>query len=316
MRIAAILLCLALVGAAACGRESPAPPLVPQVRAAIAAGDFAAAESTLAAFKATHGQSPEWIEAHSWIARGHLAADRADQAERAAQQTYDLAVEMLKTRPMDAEPRLPIAYGAAVEVLGQVEARRGARTDALVFLERERAAHAGTSIEKRLQKNINLLSLEGTKAPALGGVEHFGPAPPTMAALEGKVVLLFFWAHWCADCKAMGPVLAQLDEAYRDQGLVMLAPTQRYGYVQGGVDATPAEEKPYIEQVLGQAYPALAAVSVPLDTANHLRYGVSTTPTVVLVGRTGIIDLYHPGKMTRAELEPRIQALLAAQRSE
>ncbi len=285
---------------------------MPQVRAAIAADDFPAAESTLAAFKARHGQSPEWLEAHSWIARGHLAADRLDEAERAAQQTYDLAVAMLKTRPMDAEPRLPIAYGAAVEVIGQVEGRRGARSEAVVFLERERGAHAGTSIEKRIQKNINLLSLEGKEALAIDGVEHFGPAPPTLAALEGKVVLLFFWAHWCADCKAMAPVLAELDEAYRSQGLVIVAPTQRYGYVQGGLDATPAEEKPYIEQVLRQAYPALAAVSVPLDAANHLRYGVSTTPTVVLVGRTGVIGLYHPGKMTRAALEPRIKALLAA----
>lgn len=32
------------------------------------------------------------------------------------------------------EAKLPIAYGAAVEVLGQVEARRGARTDAVGFL--------------------------------------------------------------------------------------------------------------------------------------------------------------------------------------
>lgn len=311
MRMAGVVLCLASIGAAACQREAPARPLVPDVRAAIAAKDFAAAESTLAAFKARHGQSPEWLEAHSWIARGHLAADRVDEAERSAQETYGLAAEMLKTRPMDAEPRLPIAYGAAVEVLGQVEARRGARTDAVVFLERERAAHAGTSVEKRIRKNINLLSLEGTRAPAIDAAEHLGPTPPTMAALDGKVALLFFWAHWCSDCKEMAPVLAELDEAYRAQGLVIVAPTQRYGYVQGGVEASPAEEAPYIDQVRRQAYPALANTPVPLDTANHLRYGVSSTPTVVLVDRAGIIRLYHPGKMTREALEPRVRALLA-----
>ena len=237
MKIATLLLGLALAVSAACQQAGPQRSLVQQVRASIASQDFATAETTLAAFKARQGQTPEWLEASSWVARGHLAADRNDEAERHALQTYDVATEMLKGRPMDAEPRLPIAYGAAVEVLGQIEARRGARSDAVVFLERERAAHAGTSIEKRIQKNINLLSLEGTKAPAITAAEHLGPLPPSLDALQGKVVLLFFWAHWCSDCKQMAPVIAALDAAYRDQGLVILAPTQRYGYVQAGAAA-------------------------------------------------------------------------------
>ena len=50
---------------------------------------------------------------------------------------------------------------------------------------------------------------------------------------------------------------------------------------------------------------------VPLDEANHLRYGVSTTPTLVLVDRTGIIRLYHPGQMTLEDLEPHVRALIS-----
>ena len=299
-------------GAPAPVATSSAPrTLVQQVRAAIAAKDFATAEATLAAFEATNGQTPEWLEGYSWIARGHLAADRDADAERHATRTYELATAMLKTRPMDAEPKLPIAYGAAVEVLGQIDARRGARTEAVGFLERERATHAGTSIEKRIQKNINLLSLEGTKAPALVSNEHLGVRPPSLDDLQGKVVLLFFWAHWCSDCKKMGPVLADLDAAYRDQGLVIVAPTQRYGYIRAGTDAVPEQETPYIDQVRRQFYPVLATVPVPLDSANHVKYGVSSTPTVVLVDRDGIIRLYHPGQMTREALEAKVRALLA-----
>jgi thiol-disulfide isomerase/thioredoxin len=128
--------------------------------------------------------------------------------------------------------------------------------------------------------------------------------------LQGKVVLLFFWAHWCSDCKAMAPVLAQLDAAYRDAGLVIVAPTQRYGYLRAGADAPPEEETPYIDQVRQQSYPALATAAVPLDAANHIRYGVSSTPTVVLVDRTGVIRLYHPGQMTHEALAPKVRALL------
>lgn len=290
---------------------APTRTLVQQVRASITARDMAAAEATVEAFRAAQGQTPEWLEAYSWLGRGHLAQDRLDDAERFALKTYGFAQEMLKTRAMDDEPKLPIAYGAAVEVLGQVEARRGARTDALLFLERERAAHAGTSIEKRIQKNINLLSLEGTPAPALARTEHLGEPPPTLAALQGRVVLLFFWAHWCSDCKAMAPVLADLDREFRDDGLVIVAPTQRYGYAAGGVDASRDEEKQYIDALRRQVYPVLANAPIPLDEANHLRYGVSSTPTIVLVDRQGVIRLYHPGQMTREDLATRIRALVA-----
>ena len=290
--------------------------LVQQVRAAITARDLASAEAIVEAFRKEKGETPEWLEAHSWLARGHLAADRVDEAETYARRTYGLASDMLKARPMDAEPKLPIAYGAAVEVLGQVEARRGARTDAVLFLERERDRHRGTSIETRIQKNINLLNLEGTKAPAIAATEYLGPPPPTIEALEGKVVLLFFWAHWCSDCKKMATVLEQLEAKYRDQGLVIFAPTQRYGYVQAGQDAPPDVEARYIDEVRAKFYPALAGHSIPLDAANHVRYGVSSTPTVVLVDRDGLVRLYHPGQMTREALEPRILALLGATATE
>lgn len=323
-----LMLCVTAIGSAGCRQQdAPAtstPPsatapatartLVQQVRASLTAKDMAAAEATLQAFRAANGQTPEWLEGYSWLGRGHLMQDRLDDAERFALETYGFAEEMLKTRPMDAEPKLPIAYGAAVEVLAQVEARRGARTDALLFLERERTRHADTSIVKRLQKNINLLSLEGTPAPALVATEHLGEPPPSLASLKGKVVLLFFWAHWCSDCKAMAPVLAELERTFGTQGLVLLAPTQRYGYVAGGAEASRDDEKQYIDEMRRQIYPVFASGPVPLDEANHLRYGVSTTPTLVLVDREGVIRLYHPGQMTADDLAARIRPLLDAPR--
>lgn len=323
--VALVVLCI-LAASAGCreaGQGTPAPAtatsgaapartLVQQVRAAITAKDMSSAETTVEAFRTAHGQTPEWLEAYSWLGRGYLMQDRLDDAERLASKTYGFAQEMLKTRPMDAEPKLPIAYGAAVEVLGQVEARRGARTDALLFLERERSTHVGTSVEKRLQKNINLLSLEGTPAPALAATEHLGDPPPTLASLRGRVVLLFFWAHWCSDCKAMSPVLTELERRFADQGLVVLAPTQRYGYVAGGVEASRDDERQYIDAMRQQFYPAFATGPVPLDEANHLRYGVSSTPTLVLIDRAGIIRLYHPGQLPLDALAARVAALVGA----
>lgn len=301
-----------IVVAALAGLSAQAPAVIKEVRAAIAANDFALATRTLEAYRATSGVTPEMLEALSWMGRGALAAKDLDSAEKYARETYQLSMAQLKTRPLDQESRLPIALGAAIEVLGHVDAQRGARTEAVAFLRKALGTYKGTSIEKRIQKNINLLSLEGQRVPAIDVSEYLGPKPQALTALEGKVVLLFFWAHWCGDCKSQAPILAELADKYRDQGLVIVAPTQRFGYVAGGKAASAAEEMRYIEQVRQTSYPVLATQPVPVSEATHLRFGVSTTPTLVLVDRAGIIRLYHPGRMPLDELEPRVRALVNA----
>jgi thioredoxin-related protein len=49
---------------------------------------------------------------------------------------------------------------------------------------------------------------------------------------------------------------------------------------------------------------------VPLAKANMERYGVSTTPTIVLLDRQGLVRLYNPGRMTEETLEPIVRRLL------
>jgi thiol-disulfide isomerase/thioredoxin len=198
-------------------------------------------------------------------------------------------------------------------VLAQLDAQRGARTEAVAFLQGEVATFKGTAIEKRIQKNLNLLTLEGSVAPAVDISEYIGAKPPALASLKGKVVLLFFWAHWCSDCKKQAPVLARLVERYGAQGLTVFAPTQRFGYVAAGKAAPPDDEKRYIEEIRRSHFAVLEGQPVPLSTANHLRYGVSSTPTIVLVDRAGVIRLYHPGGMTEEELDPLIKRLVEQQ---
>jgi hypothetical protein len=77
-----------------------------------------------------------------------------------------------------------------------------------------------------------------------------------------------------------------------------------------GQDAAPVVEKKYIEAVRRQFYSALGEVSAPLSDANFLKYGASTTPTLVLIDSAGVVRLYHPGALTGPELAARVQALL------
>jgi len=300
---------LVIVLCTAC-RASREQAVVPAVRAAVAQRDFAGGERVVSAYRAAHGVTPEMLEALSWLGRGALAAGQFTAARHYARQTYDLCIAELKTRPLDEEPHLPIALGAAIEVLARVMTEEGARTEAVGFLGREVEAHRGSSVEKRIQKNIHLLSLEGKPAPPIEVEDHLGPERVSLEQLKGKIVVLFFWAHWCADCKAQAPVLERVAARYRDQGLTVVAPTQRFGYVGGGRTAAADEETRYIEQIRQTAYPGLAGASVPLSAANHTRYGVSSTPTFVLVDREGIVRLYHPGRISEHDLEMHISRLL------
>ncbi len=289
----------------------PSASIVTAVRAANTAKDFALGEKLVADYRAAHGITPEYLLAHSWLGRGALAAGQLDRAASYAQTTYELCLAELRRRPMDQEAQVPTAFGAAIEVLGQARAQAGAVTEAVSFLNEQLRQYGATSIAKRIEKNLNLVSLEGKPAPVLDLAENLGVTPPALAALKGRVVLLFFWAHWCPDCKEEGPVLGKLLATYAGQGLSIVAPTQRYGYAAAGAAATPDEEKRYITLVRQTYYPGLASIPVPLSEGNHRRYGVSTTPTLVLVGRDGIVRSYHPGKMTEAELDAAIRRLLA-----
>jgi thiol-disulfide isomerase/thioredoxin len=285
------------------------------VRKAAATGDLKGAEAALAGFKSANGETPEYIQAYSWLARGALANRQYDDAEKYAAATKRLVAAKLKTRKLDDDKLLPIALGAAIEVEAGVLAARGDRNGALAYLSQQLATYRQTSIRTRIQKNINMLSLIGKPAPQLDVAKWLGPKPPTLASLHGKPVLLFFWAHWCPDCRREIPTIARVKQEFAPKGLVILGPTQLYGYAEAGNDATPEQETAYIERVRKEIYAPLVDVPAPLSQENFKVYGASTTPTLVLIDRDGRVALYHPGNLEYDELAAEISKLLTAQSS-
>jgi len=284
--------------------------IIGDVREGAAMHDFARGEKYLQNYRTRNGVTPEWLEALSWLGRGALEDHKYDQAERYAEETRKLALAELAKRKLDDERHLPIALGASIEVHAQVLAATGRRAEAITFLEHDLAAYHNTSIAARIQKNINLLTLEGKPAPALETGEWLGARPVALTQLRGHPVLLFFWAHWCGDCKREVPDLARLAAEYQSKGLILIGPTQHYGYAAGGEDATRAQETSYIDGVRRQYYAPLAGMSVPVSEANFTRYGASTTPTLVLIDGRGIVRLYHPGAMPYFELETKIARVI------
>ncbi len=285
--------------------------IIDVVRAAIAAHDLKNAEELALRELGRDPGHPEALAALSWAARGALAAREFETALRIARDTERRLLPVLKTRGVDANPNLAIAMGAALEVQAQATAAQGNRSEAVHLLTQALTRYGKSSIRARLQKNVHLLSLVGKPMPALDAREHLGSARFSSATMQGKPLLLFFWAHWCSDCKAMSAIVAKMQNEFMQKGLVVVAPTQRYGYIGAREHVPAAEERRHIDAVRQQFYPSLASTPIPLAQENFATWGVSTTPTLALVDRTGVVRLYNPGSMTEPALRDAVTALLS-----
>jgi thiol-disulfide isomerase/thioredoxin len=285
--------------------------VVDDVRLALARNNFSAAESVLNSYRSQQGVNPEYLEAYSWMARVALDQGQYDQASAYAKQTKSFVLEQLKQRSLDSDPHLPIALGAALEVQSQALAARGQRTQAVALLQSALRTYGNTSIHDRLQKNLNLLSLQGRPAPPLKSDEFLGAKLPMPAQLKGSPVLLFFWAHWCSDCKAEAPIITQLRSEFSGQGLQVIGPTRLYGYTAQIEHASASDELGYIDAVRHRFYAGLLDMPVPISRYNFDTYGASTTPTLVLLDRTGRVAMYHPGALPYAELRAEIEKVVA-----
>lgn len=284
--------------------------IVENVRIAAARNNFAAAESELNSYRASNGVTGEYLEAYSWLARAALDQQQYDQAAAYAKQTKAMVLEQLKTRPLDSEPHLPVALGAALEVRSQVLVAKGQKTQAIELLQSALRTYGNTSIHDRIQKNLNLLAFQGKIAPVLKSDEYLGTPLPTAAELKGSPVLLFFWAHWCGDCKAEAPIITQLRSEYAPKGLKVIGPTRLYGYTAQIEHAAQMDELQYIDAVRHRFYSGLLDMPVPINTHNFMVYGASTTPTLVLLDRTGKVAWYHPGAVPYGELKGEIEKVV------
>ncbi|MCS7221446.1 MAG: TlpA disulfide reductase family protein [Anaerolineae bacterium] len=119
----------------------------------------------------------------------------------------------------------------------------------------------------------------------------------SLRELRGQVVILNFWATWCAPCRAEMPAL---DRVYRDR--------HKDGVAVVGVNQLEAAIQ--VQRYLGQLS---LSFPIALDERGKVGriYRVHALPTTYFVDRQGIIrDMVIGGPMSEATLQSKIAALL------
>ena len=120
----------------------------------------------------------------------------------------------------------------------------------------------------------------------------------SLVSYQGKVILLNFWATWCGPCKIEIPAFVELQDKYRDQGLVVLGVS---------IDDPVSKIKPFAEEY-NVNYPLLVGLGrEDLQQAYGPIWGI---PTSVFISRHGLACRRHMGLVTKEQVEEEINALL------
>lgn len=140
----------------------------------------------------------------------------------------------------------------------------------------------------------------GRTAPEFSLRTLGGGSAVRLADLRGQVVVVNFWASWCADCVAEHPSLAAAWQRYRDQGVTVL------GVVY--------EDSPGAAQHFLQRFPADWPQVVDPGDRTSIAYGVRGAPETFFIARDGRIAAQHSGPVSYQLLSTEIERLLGSSR--
>jgi cytochrome c biogenesis protein CcmG/thiol:disulfide interchange protein DsbE len=138
--------------------------------------------------------------------------------------------------------------------------------------------------------------VENTPAPDFELPSLEGGEPIRLSSFRGDVVVLNFWASWCAPCRLEAPGLRRVSERYRGEGVRFL-----------GVDYRDddAAARAFVEE-FRLKYPSVADPSGSLADD----YGLIGFPTTFIIDPEGTIRYRFVGYLDEAVLERSVNDVL------
>lgn len=142
---------------------------------------------------------------------------------------------------------------------------------------------ATTAAQKLFQ--VSLQSLDGN--------------PQTLSQFRGKVLVVNFWATWCAPCREEIPALNKVRGKYVANGVEIVGIA---------LDNAP-KVKQYAEE-MGIGYPLLIGAIDTMTIGKDLGNQAGVLPFTVVFDRLGKVVYSHAGAMTESRLGAVVQPLL------
>lgn len=120
----------------------------------------------------------------------------------------------------------------------------------------------------------------------------------SLSQFRGRVVLVNFWATWCAPCRTEIPMLAELQRDYGSRGLVVLGLAVD--------DSGWSVVRPFAETAEIN-YPVMIADSKITD----LFGGLKAVPMTFIIDKQGRVAAVHAGLCQKSEYQADIEAVLS-----
>ena len=116
---------------------------------------------------------------------------------------------------------------------------------------------------------------------------------------RGNVMVVNFWATWCEPCRKEIPEFIELQEKFRDKGLVFV-----------GIAVDQKEKVAAFSKEMGINYPVLVGDMKAMTLAEAAGNRLGALPFTVVIDRNGKIAGTKLGRLSRDNLESMFQPLL------